>query len=400
VVLTAGDFGHPEVDGQLSFADSEIVRLPDRRLRIYMYIGSPNGSGPGGIGSMVSADGLHWTLEPGNRCSQTCGQIGVVPLPVGGWRIFGGGEGGIHSATSTDGLKWVDEPGLRVSNSSFPGDAGEFLSGPHLTMVTGGWRMYFHKGDPQHWFRARVVSAFSSDLLNWTPDPGVRVTGLLHPNVVALPKGGYQMFGNAGFGVVTATSSDGLTWPATLTETGLQGGDPVPLLMPGGKIRLYYNDADAIAQKGGGLFWAEQEHATWDVTFEDSPTSPRSIQVIGSGGPVTVRLTDMGRSQDRPNQGLPRTAEPPFTVSVVVPGQLPYQPLVEVGDGTMNRLFNANGCGPGTWPCESLPSAPPCQLGQPIPPQGCITTGYDGLPKFCLPKGQDPNAPPICKEYY
>lgn len=472
VVLTAADFGHPENSGQLFFADSEIVRLPDRRLRIYMFNGSA--SGIGSIGSMVSIDGVHWTMEPGERCrtssSRTCGQIAVVQVPSGGWKIFGNTDGGISSASSSNGLTWHDDPGLRISNASFPGSTDESLSGPHITPVAGGgWRMYFHKAGP-NWHPGstanapQILSAFSTDLVSWTPDPGVRATGALHPNVVALPKGGYEMFANTGFELTAAASADGLTWPTTFTQTHLQGGDPVPLLMSDGSIGLYYNDGDFLAHQGGGLFWADQETATWDVNF-DARIDMTTVRVTGSGKSVTVRVTDRGRSKDRPVSGLPFTSHPPFEVSFALPLSIAYQPLVEVSDGSMNRYFDAynlpkaSNCGPGTGtpcppincgpgtgtpcassttcpsglvpngtscinpPCQPVPGrecspipcgvgeglpcavvhrAKPCQAGQPVDPQnGCIATNPNGVQEYCPPKPY--TSPPYseaCKPFY
>ncbi len=450
LVLTAGDFGHPDINGQLSFADSEIARLPDGRVRIYMYIGSPNGSGPGyGVGSMVSADGLHWTLEPGNRCSRTCGQIAVARAPSGEWKIFGNGGGGITSATSSDGLSWKDDPGFRITIASFPHSAGEVLGGAHITAVaSGGWRMYFHLVNPT--LRpgsagppVQIVSAFSPDLLNWTPDPGIRATAGLHPDVIALPTGGYQMFANPGFDIDTAFSADGLTWPATFSKTYLQGGDPDPLLLPDGRIRLYYNDADFLAKQGGGLFWAEQEPANWNVNFPSST----QIAVTGSGGPVTVRATDRGRSQTRAVDGLPYTARPPYQASYASLQPTTYQPLIEVSDGSMNRYFDAynlpgsgspgpfgpeaitcagpgfitpcpspNSCGAGTstpcpipcgagpdqLPCGIIRNAPPCQTGQPVGSKGCIATDANGMLRYCPSRGavNPDSVSGACKPFY
>lgn len=444
IVLTAGDFGHPEANGQLWFADSEIVRLPDSRLRIYMVIGSQSGAGR--LGSMVSADGLHWTLEPGDRCriptNIACGQVAVLQNPAGGWKLFSSANGGIVSASSADGLTWKDDPGTRVSGASYPGNVGAPLSGPHITPVAaGGWRIYFHRavrnpscgpgtghscpggaGPP-----VDILSAFSTDLSNWTPDPGIRSNAGPHPNVIALPAGGYRMFTNPGFDMLTAFSPDGINWPATFDPIGLQGGDPVPVLLPSGLIRLYYNDADGIAHQGGGLFYAEQKTTSWDLAF----SGPLAIDVTGTGGPVTVRLTDHGRAQDRPAPGLPHTQRPPFSISIDLGGgNLSYQPLVEVSDGTMNRFIDGYACGlANEWPCPPAPTASggctpgtfcagkpdncgpgqrfacpspavACQKGQPIPTNGCITAGYDGLPRLCMPKGVDPSPPPICQQFY
>lgn len=160
----------------------EVIPLPDGRYRMFL-------EQEGQIKSALSNDGRTFTLEEGVRL---LGRMpAIVKLPDGSWRIYfvspsgenNSAEGGaslatnvIKSAVSADTLNWTSEEGVRLA----PG--GEFdpdrVANPTvIALPGGGYRMYYD-GEIQKTaqdFTQRILSATSSDGLTWTKDPGVRI---------------------------------------------------------------------------------------------------------------------------------------------------------------------------------------------------------------------------------
>ena len=454
-------------------ADTDIAELPDGRFRMY-YLGPPQVSGQPVTLSAISSDGLQWTPEPGVRCQLTVclgGQPGVVAVPSGGWRLFfnqvfapGSAAGwGFTSAVTTDGLTFTADPGVRLLGSSYPLTSKMEITGAKVVAANeGGWRLYFSErfhGIPEPGPRPRIFSAHSADLINWTPDPGVRASAAIRPKVFGLHDGSYRLFavcmaqptgpGNCG-SIMTATSADGLSW-SDLESTGLIGGDPSGYVMRDGQIRLYYNDGDFYmtpTHSNDQVFSARMVDSKWGVHIDRQPAVPGgtmiervriTLAVIGSGSPVTVGAVNSARNTPRQAEGLPSIGKPPFqaTFEMQPPPQVQLDELIKVSDGNITRFFEVLGdpafevpnCGPGTsspcppincgagfgTPCSSMPcgssdqlpcsvvrNAPLCQTGQPVGRYGCFVTNKSGFQEYCPPKanvnlGAVPNA---CAPYY
>lgn len=260
-----------------NLANVAVLKLTDGRYR--MMIGAVPGTAD--KRSAISTDGLAFTLESGVRLScpqastEPCfGQPFLIRLDDGRVRLFTevvrtapGFENGIYSFTSSDeGLTFMRDAGVRVTAVA----AGmEKTHGPSIVkMKTGGWRMYFSDKTPGPISPRKIVSAFSTDLVTWTMDAGVRIgagstlTGSAeHPASIANVDGSvtlvYARFDgmDAGFGknaTYYSTSPDGLSFPREAAmglprQAGfeMEGNDPVLLHLGNGDVRIYYGVGDA-----------------------------------------------------------------------------------------------------------------------------------------------------------
>ena len=232
-----------------------VVRLTDRTYRMYHTQILPRPGHPAGandydtstarILSAKSSDGMNWTPEAGVRLSPADGGAGdfrvvssdVSPAADGSGRLrmyyeccpgSQGAQNSIKSAVSDDGLTWEPEPGDRLLV------AGSNVMAPRIVFLDDGrLRMYVTQRG------VGIVSAISSDGMAFELEPGPRLPGdksTFAPDLVRLPDGGYRMYFVAqvtglaatqggGQHLLTATSSDGLTW-----ERAAQ-----PVLSPGGR---------------------------------------------------------------------------------------------------------------------------------------------------------------------
>lgn len=277
MVFTNGDF--PGSPG--GFADVGVVRLTDGRFRMFI------GASPAGavIISAISSDGVKFALESGNRV--TCplhidnsvgctdhrpfvfrledGRLRMFESVIGGTCTASFGcptplEAGFYSLTSADeGLTWKEDSGVRLTRAAT--GLGSLQTGAIVKTKTGGWRFYFADnaptingvlGFPQ------IRSAFSTDLVTWTMDPGVRIgTGAAlsgtgqSPAAVANADGSITLiyFRNRPGLTMQSTSADGLNFTSE-TQTGFGfggrllnnwGADTNALILPNGDVRLYFN---------------------------------------------------------------------------------------------------------------------------------------------------------------
>ena len=170
----------------------------------------------------------------------------------------------ILSAVSADGLSWELEEGVRVGD-------GEWSYGTPrcLYLEDGRRRLYFHRyihpRSPDPNGGRQILSALSSDGLEWEFEPGVRIAqetaretfAVYSPEVVRLGDGRYRMYYAAWSegidgGVFTATSTDGLAWrkePEPCLDLGgpLDSGmvsEPCVTELPDGRFRLFYEARD------------------------------------------------------------------------------------------------------------------------------------------------------------
>jgi len=231
-----------------------VVRVPSGGYRIYYTHVAPRPDCPQGandytnatarILSATSIDGSTWTPEAGVRLSPQQGGAGeyrvvapeVIPIADGSgrWRMYFECCPGtqavastIRSAVSEDGLEWTIEPGDRLS-----GHGGSYNAPRVLPLDDGRCRMYCSDQVEG------IVSAVSEDGgYEFTLEPGRRIVRELPyeahvayaPEVLRIEGGGYRMY-YAGYSdpthtcILTAVSEDGLRWH--------KGTEPV--ILPGG----------------------------------------------------------------------------------------------------------------------------------------------------------------------
>jgi hypothetical protein len=225
--------------------------------------------------SAVSFDeGWTWIKEPGCRLWGPYGKATVIGFE-GGLRMYFTDviNWDIRSATSTDGLVWAIDPGVRISKGEDPDyDSVGAIESSVIELADGTLRMYYiGRSDLD-----RILSATSSDGLNWIKEDGVRIdvverapgTGALDgstsgPSVYRLPDGTFRMYYIGGttsasvlryLAVLSAVSSDGLAWttePDERINLGLPGSldehrvySPTIIPLSDGRFRMLYGGRD------------------------------------------------------------------------------------------------------------------------------------------------------------
>ncbi len=286
----------------------EVVRLPDGTYRMY-YTGhqTQNVYDNYRILSATSSDGINWTQELGIRInndgindSRYAYSPDIIELPDGTYRMYYTGLvwGGIYrilSAVSSDGLNWTKESGVRIPPPNVTSGDTIILSGG-----TYRYRMYYSAPGGTSG-GAMIISAVSSDGLTWTKENGIRVDnggiydfgGAGHPDIVELPDGTYRMYysgwDEVGYHILSAVSSDGLTWTKEAGEVITGGGiydsqyahSPHILELSGGAYRMYYTGYDGQYMR---ILSAISEEEILEVTIDIKPGSyPNSINLRSKG---------------------------------------------------------------------------------------------------------------------
>lgn len=222
----------------------------------------------------------HWTKEPGIRVEQ--GSVPyVVQLGDTAYRLYHTGPGGICSSISRDGLAFQTEPGVRVPNG--PDSMQMIVADPTVVTITDGYRMYYKgatgPGGPGQ-ARHRIFSAVSADGLDWTKE-GLRYQNLgppdngwtSVPDAIRLPDGRIRIYYTSATGGIRSIISDnGLDF---LPEDGirLNAVDPNCIYLPDSSFRLFFS-----TQVG------QSQH----IGFADSPDGLSFTLVdtiISPGGP-------------------------------------------------------------------------------------------------------------------
>ena len=248
-------------------ADPGVTMLADGRVRLYMFAQGV------GIVSATSDDGIAFTEDAGVRVPEGVGgQSKPFRLPDGRLRLYSTKIDGITSFISDDDLNFVQEAGYRLTAAA----AGlETISNPSIIeFAPGQYRMYYSTiafpGEKPG--GRRVGSAVSTDLLNWSVDPGFRLgpdapvltDSAEHPSAVRASDGSVYLFygkfpgpGTVTEGLYRAVSKDGLYFDKE-SYTGLYfANDPAVLKKPDGDRILYYGDFDP--KVGGQIFVARCE---------------------------------------------------------------------------------------------------------------------------------------------
>ena len=256
ICTTHGVFYQPPAFGVSvgqPIADPTAAVLDDGRIRLYAFAQGI------GIVSAVSNDGRVFAEESGVRIPGTeAGQPRIWRLSDGRWRMYVSKVKEIASFTSDDGLNFIKDSGTRLTAQAAGLTA---ISSPSIVELEPGlWRMYYSTlavpgTGPGG---KRSGSATSTDLLEWTVDPGWRLgegapyltESAEHPFPVIAPDGSVSLFygkfmasqGSAPDGLWRATSVDGLSF-TNEAYTGLYfGNDPEVLLLPNGERIIYYGD--------------------------------------------------------------------------------------------------------------------------------------------------------------
>jgi hypothetical protein len=274
-VLGPSDIGQAPGE-KTGTADPSAVELPDKRIRLYFGLFTVPSQIGGRIGSAISSDGTHFTVESGTRdpsdatLNEGFSSPLVFPLPGGGYRLFYNGchPGGCgeSSATSSDGLTFVSDPGLRFPS---PIANDQPACGGIAKRADGTYRMYCSAkvsstvvGSATLTVSA-VFSAVSSDLLAWTVESGFRigpgapsVTGdANHPTPIVNQDGSVSIVYNYNrpptiatrpvfSGDMIATSKDGLAFDSEI-YTGIIGSEPAFLKRADGSLLLYHGNHTA-----------------------------------------------------------------------------------------------------------------------------------------------------------
>ncbi|NKB72255.1 MAG: hypothetical protein GKR89_34690 [Candidatus Latescibacteria bacterium] len=172
----------------------------------------PNPESKGYILSAFSVDASRWRKEPGVRLDAG-GEVAedyiwspdVIPLPAGGYRMYYEGKSeradgrvvsAVVSALSSDGINWERERGIRL------GDGETSYGAPRCLFIESGpdgprYRLYASAFD-EH----AIVSALSADGLHFALEPGACIAreGALEgyqvyaPEVLRLGDGAYRMY--------------------------------------------------------------------------------------------------------------------------------------------------------------------------------------------------------------
>ena len=308
--------------------------------RVRMYMAA-NTRGIVSAVSVTSA-GDAFIPETGERLPDGNGMPRVVVAATGGWRLYYSNLGGIRSAVSTDGLNFTVEPGFRITAKAagFANSTAGMTSGATVIQLADGrYRMYF------------------SDL----PRPGD-------------PPGGHW--------IKSAVSTDQLEWTVeesvrigpgapVLTESAEH---PFALANPDGTMTLYYGKFTGPGSaKAEGLYHSTSidgltfQEETFDVLFGNDPDVLRltdgSLVVYYGLFDATVGGTiNLARCPDPGN-----VAASPTSTSQILPGgalssnngqyRLTYQ-----GDG--NLVLYDTLAGTALWSTSTFGTAPGYALMQ------------------------------------
>ena len=245
-------------------ADPSAVELSDGRIRLYIFAEGQ------GVRSAISNDGINFTDEPGIRVKEgDAGQPRVLFTEDGRYRLFTTRGKEIVSYLSDDGLDFSYEK--KIIEATQLGLTS--LSSPAIIKLpNSGYRMYVSDlptpgGDVGGY---KIVSAYSDDMLNWTPDPGIRIGkgseyldySAEHPSPVFNADGSIRLYfghfpdqgenslkAEIGMnktldGLHYSESEDGLTFKETVWTGFIFGNDPDVLTLSNGSKFVYFGDRD------------------------------------------------------------------------------------------------------------------------------------------------------------
>jgi hypothetical protein len=440
--VVAPEAGNPTC-GNTSGMFSDFLTLPNSALRAYYncVVDTYFNIKATEIKSATSKDGLHWTIDPGVRINPldgpeiprgADGQVNgpgaaehprVFTLPDGTFKMFYSSLNlcCLWSATSLDGLTWTN----RKPENVHAGDPDVIVLADGRIRVFangGGWLPADGAGHSlgENWSRTVSYVYGPTSYRLSLPKPLPVVPGVIAPThlpVVIEGSGHSVTFDAFAYAGVGGTSTydlvDGSYQPVRVDYHGSY--DPVKVVFqPASSKPPFTADAvfnwtvdpldQAYVLSFGTLIVADDGSTKQVVTvnYAWTATSPASNCGPGTGTPCPP--TNCGPATGTPcppssncgpgtgTQCPPTNCGPGTDTPCIQPSQGPCTPGTAC-PGTPDN------CGPGQqFACPSPAIA--CQKGQPIPSKGCVTGGYDGKPKLCLPHFVDPNPPVICQEFY
>jgi hypothetical protein len=267
---------------------------------------------------------IEWVKDSGTRTSD-----GSVPyiykLKGGGYRLYFCGAGGILSAISSNGLDFQKEAGARISSGS--GAESMVCDATVISLPDGKVRMYYKgangQGGPGQALH-KIFSAISSDGLKFQKE-GLRIdsekTGdggwASVPEAIMLPDGRVRIYYVSGDfeamgGSMSAVSEDGMTFQKEEGARVKALVDPAITALPGGRYLLLAvslpappNSPSKSEQLAQGIYSLVSEDGLffWDlqpVLVEEGVYDPSIVQVDEN----TFRVfygKDMSGQTGRPN---------------------------------------------------------------------------------------------------
>ena len=280
----------------------------------------------------------------------------LVSLDDGGWRLFAvqnvPGGSAVKSFVSADGLEFTEEAGDRLTNEDFP--FGNIQRPFVFEMPDGSFRMYlvaYPAGEqaarPSGYSVLRMVSATSHDMLTWSVDPGVVVEGLDHPSAVVSDDGALTVYAGPPFTKLVSTDGRQFSQPEYLD---LSGRDFHVKSTSGGHLRVYSNGHDF--DEGSWLRISRSTDVTWDADISvrgyDSINDVFTLDVCVTGSsetPIEVHLTDKDyriRKLDFESSSVSvARGTPPFRTTITLDdGSVPGGPYDWRPTKSMLRLFD------------------------------------------------------------
>jgi hypothetical protein len=403
------DFGLPR---GLDFGAPRVVPAKEGGWRMYLSVATQD-VGPSAVFRVFSAhstDLMNWIPDTGVRM-EGLNRPFIVSRPDGSFEALAGNFGYgnaplqctcVGMLTSPDGLTW--------SSPKLTGIVGGDLIG--YSMPDGQLRVLYDDGDiwaPETtgMFSARLVTTTWGASIDRAPDGALPIIGPTHvtlkfigsgpPITVRVVDRSHQLVRNVPGLPITVKP------PATvqfkLEQQAQIKADQLILVTDGTVIRFFESQGQALSDCGGGILCKAASS-----NCGAGPGQPCSPTNCGPGTGTPCPPTNCGPGTGTP---CPPTNCGPGTGSPCSqpncgpgPGMSPCPPSA-VGTCTPGTACpgQPDNCGPGQQLACPSPAVA-CQKGQPIPTQGCVTGGYDGKPKLCMPKGIDPNAPVICQEFY
>lgn len=213
----------------------------------------------------------------------------------------------VHSATSSDRMNWSVEAGVRLSTGIAPGlDASSITHVNVMTMPTTGYRMLYSAESSTGIFT--VLSATSTDGLTWYKEDKIRLwissgtTRVRSPRTINPSNGLWRMFfvqdtGGGNFDIRSATSTDaGQIWSldAGTRVTGAFSELSVSTLTDG-RTRLIYS-ALASGTTVSRSLGAALSLSTNSLTFVDEGVFYSTPATSGEAGfPLVARTSETFR---------------------------------------------------------------------------------------------------------
>ncbi len=233
--------------------DPDVFRLPDGQYVMHVSQGRA-------LWRAVSDDGVSFQWDAGKPLSTEGAVSKTVEHEPGRFRLYCSASDGIRYHESGDGLAWPRESKLGLAPVR-----GGAVADPAPVRFADGWRLYYKRAKPagappppdafrQGPLSHKVISARSDDGERWVWEPGLRLEAASVPAPLMLEDGRVLVYyvdaipGNPETANV-AVSPDGLSFVAlglTIEGSPFQKAlDPAPLILPDGRVRLYFLGGDA-----------------------------------------------------------------------------------------------------------------------------------------------------------